>query len=457
MSQRTFIIFSVLLDAVCIVGGTVLAYFVRFSGQLPAHNFNAFLLAAPFILCAYYIAGWIHDLYKPVYMDTPWSITRSTFLTTMTGALLTALILFLGSSATAAFARWTFLLSVCIIFTLFTFWRMVFLRVGSISWPTQRILILGTGDMALNLARNLQKYHEKHLELVGFVSMDLTDDSAHDELAPFAPLRGTYKQLPDIISVANATRLIVASPADSREVIETIALVGKNSIAIDIVPNIYEILLASTDSIVGDIPLIHATGKQLSGYARIPKRILDLVMSAIVALLGAPVMLIAALAIKLDDGGPVFYLQERVGKDGRLFRVVKFRTMELDAEKDSGPVLAEDGDVRITRVGKVLRTFRIDEMPQFLNVMRGRMSFIGPRPERPFFSDQYMRDIEGYDERLRVLPGITGLAQINGGYATTPELKLKYDLMYVYHQSFLLDLQVMAETIKVVLTGRGAR
>jgi len=457
MSKRTFVILSILLDTVCIIGGTTLAYLIRFAGALPVHNFNAFLYAAPFILGAYYLAGWIYDLYNPTHIDTPWSITRATFLTTVTGALLTTFILFFGSELTAAFARWTLLLSTPLIFLLLTLWRIIFIRFGSISWPTQRILILGTGDMALNLARNLEKYHERHLDLVGFVEMDPNDVSVHEGLQSYAPVQGGYAKLPDIIAKTGATRLIVASPARSREIIATVALVDGNDVAIDIVPDIYEILFTSTDSIVGDIPLIHATGKQLRGYGQYPKRVFDLIMSVIFFILGAPIMLAAAIAIRLDDGGPIFYRQERVGKGGRLFQVIKFRTMALDAEKESGPVLAEDDDVRITRVGKVLRNFRIDEMPQFLNVMRGRMSFIGPRPERPFFSDQYMNEIKGYDERLRVLPGITGLAQINGGYATTPELKLKYDLMYVYHQSFLLDLQVIAETIKVVLTGKGAR
>jgi exopolysaccharide biosynthesis polyprenyl glycosylphosphotransferase len=349
------------------------------------------------------------------------------------------------------------LLSTIIIFLFLTLWRVLFIRFGSIAWPVQRILILGTGEMALTLARNLEKYREKHLNLVGFVEMNGADNTLHKRLRRHAPVHGSYANLSKIITETSATRLIVASPARSREIIALIALAEGSNVTIDIVPDVYEILLASTGSIVGDIPLIHATGKQLSGYGLVPKKIFDLVLGIIFIILGSPIMLFAAIAIKLDDGGPVVYLQERVGKNGKIFNVVKFRTMQLDAEKSTGPVLAEDDDPRITAVGKALRRLRIDEMPQILNVLRGQMSFIGPRPERPFFVNRFREEIEGYNERQRVLPGITGLAQINGGYATTPQLKLKYDLMYVYHQSFLLDLQVIAETIKVVLTGRGAR
>jgi lipopolysaccharide/colanic/teichoic acid biosynthesis glycosyltransferase len=131
--------------------------------------------------------------------------------------------------------------------------------------------------------------------------------------------------------------------------------------------------------------------------------------------------------------------------------------MVKNAEELSGPVLASENDPRITPIGHKLRALRIDELPQMINVLRGEMSFVGPRPERPAFVDEYLADIPGYSERFRIKPGVTGLAQINGGYATTPERKLKYDLMYLYHQSPVLDLQIAVETIKVVLTGKGAR
>jgi exopolysaccharide biosynthesis polyprenyl glycosylphosphotransferase len=457
MSQRLFIVFSFILDALCIIGAMALAYLIRFAGYPPDQNLNALLLATPFMLGSYYLAGWIYGLYEPGSAKTLWGVTRATFLTTAIGALLTALVLFFGGESTASFARWTFVLGTAFIFMFLTIWRFLFIRFGSVVWPTQHILILGTGEMALNLARNLKKYREKHLNLVGFVEMSASDPSPHRDLQKYAPIQGAYSDLSNIITRTKATRLIVAAPARQREVIAMIALVDGSNVIIDIVPDIYEILLASTGSIVGDIPLIQITGKQLSGYGLVPKRIFDLVLGIIFALLGSPIMAAATIAIKLDDGGPVFYLQERVGKGGKLFSVIKFRTMQLDAEKETGPILAEDDDPRITPVGKAIRRLRIDEMPQILNVLSGQMSFIGPRPERPFFVERYRKEIEGYDERQRVLPGITGLAQVNGGYATTPQLKLKYDLMYVYHQSFLLDLQVIAETIKVVLTGRGAR
>ena len=139
------------------------------------------------------------------------------------------------------------------------------------------------------------------------------------------------------------------------------------------------------------------------------------------------------------------------------FRMHKLRTMVKDAEEACGPVIAEEDDARITAVGRFLRKFRIDELPQLVNILKGEMSFVGPRPERPYFVEQYLVETPGYRERFSVKPGVTGLAQVSGGYATTPERKLKYDLIYMYHQTLAMDVQIVAETLRVVLTGRGAR
>jgi lipopolysaccharide/colanic/teichoic acid biosynthesis glycosyltransferase len=173
--------------------------------------------------------------------------------------------------------------------------------------------------------------------------------------------------------------------------------------------------------------------------------------------LASPVLLVSAIAIVATDGFPLIYSQERSGKNLKPFPVYKLRTMVKDAEKLSGAVLAEEDDPRITRIGRMLRKTRIDELPQLFNIIRGDMSFIGPRPERPVFVTEFCKEIPGYRERFNVKPGVTGLAQVSGGYATTPDRKLKYDLIYMYHQNLAMDLQILAETLRVVLTGRGAR
>jgi lipopolysaccharide/colanic/teichoic acid biosynthesis glycosyltransferase len=163
------------------------------------------------------------------------------------------------------------------------------------------------------------------------------------------------------------------------------------------------------------------------------------------------------LAVLVTMGWPVFFTQERSGRNLKPFPVYKFRTMVKNAEALSGPVLAEEDDPRITPLGRLLRRCRIDELPQLFNIVLGHMSFVGPRPERPFFVERYVAEIPGYRERFKVKPGVTGLAQVSGSYATTPERKLKFDLIYLYHQNLFMDLQIIVETVRVVLTGRGAR
>ncbi|MRR13755.1 hypothetical protein EG835_15200 [bacterium] len=223
------------------------------------------------------------------------------------------------------------------------------------------------------------------------------------------------------------------------------------------VPELYEIFIGTVDSMVADIPLMEITRTGSPRWFGAAKRIVDLVGALVLLVALSPVLLIAAVAILLSMGTPVMFRQERVGKEMRPFTLLKLRTMVREAEADTGPVLACDDDPRITPLGRFLRTYRVDELPQLVNILRGEMSFVGPRPERPYFVDQHLRDIPGYRERFRIKPGVTGLAQVSGGYATTAERKLKYDLIYMYHQNLSMDLQIVIETLRVVFTGRGAR
>jgi sugar transferase (PEP-CTERM system associated) len=197
------------------------------------------------------------------------------------------------------------------------------------------------------------------------------------------------------------------------------------------------------------------------GFARTAiKRLFDLASASVLLLLSAPVMLLAALLIKLDSRGPVLYRQDRVGLNGRPFPVVKFRSMRADAEKDGKPRWATAGDDRVTRIGRILRVTRIDELPQLFSVLKGDMSLVGPRPERPFFVDQLTQQIPFFAVRHSVKPGVTGWAQVRYQYGSTVEdaqEKLQYDLYYVKNHTLLLDLQVLVETVHVVLTGKGAR
>ncbi len=188
------------------------------------------------------------------------------------------------------------------------------------------------------------------------------------------------------------------------------------------------------------------------------KRAMDLFFATVCAILAAPLLILAAIAVKLDSPGPVFFRQERLGLNGQEFKVCKFRTMRNDAEEETGPVWASASDARVTRVGAILRRYRIDEIPQIFNVIRGEMSFIGPRPERPHFVEMLREHIDYYDLRHYVKPGITGWAQVMYRYGASVEdayEKLQYDLYYIKHMSMLVDLKVLLKTVMVVLRGGG--
>lgn len=225
---------------------------------------------------------------------------------------------------------------------------------------------------------------------------------------------------------------------------------GKTAI---LIPNTYEIFCtgAVLDKI-DDIPVLRAQSLYPSLEVRILKRLLDIAVAGIGVICVLPFMVVTAIGIKIFDPGPILYSQIRIGKDGKKFRVYKFRTMRVDAEKYTGPMLAKENDPRITRMGRFLRAVRLDELPQIWNVVIGDMSIVGPRPERPFFVEQFTKENPEYTYRHNVKPGITGMAQVYGKYNTTAFDKLMYDLIYIEKCGILMDLFIIIKTVKVLFT-----
>jgi len=225
--------------------------------------------------------------------------------------------------------------------------------------------------------------------------------------------------------------------------------------------NFWEREFAQIDvSNVGPGTLAFTGGFQFNRRRRVLKRVADFTVSLLFLAAVLPITLLVAVAIKLESKGPVFYRQERVGLNGRIFRVWKFRSMRTDAEKDGVPRWASAKDNRVTRIGKFIRATRIDEIPQIINVLEGDMSFIGPRPERPYFVQQLRREMPYYDIRHRVKPGITGWAQVNYRYGESIEdarQKLAFDLYYVKNNDFFLDLTILVQTVRVIVFAHGAQ
>ncbi|MFC0525526.1 sugar transferase [Pontibacillus salicampi] len=195
---------------------------------------------------------------------------------------------------------------------------------------------------------------------------------------------------------------------------------------------------------------------ELSRSYEIVQRFFDILQALIGLIIAIPIIVISSIAIKVDTRGSIFYRQDRVGKNGQIFQIIKLRTMDMHAES-SEPRWAGVNDPRVTKVGRFLRKTRIDELPQLINVLKGDMSIIGPRPERPFFTEKFNKENPGFIDRIVVKPGLTGLAQVNGGYDISPQEKLAYDLKYIRERTFLLDVKILFLTFKVVITGDGAR
>jgi sugar transferase (PEP-CTERM system associated) len=272
---------------------------------------------------------------------------------------------------------------------------------------------------------------------------------------------GDYSQILSICQKGDVDRIIVAlDERRGRFPLEQLLFCRLKGIRVDDG-------VAFTEQLAGKLSvenlhpsfLIFSDGFKRSAIFKRLKRGIDIIGSLLGLTVFTPVMLIISLAIKLDTKGPIFYRQERIGEDEKIFNLFKFRSMSVDAE-ENGPVWAEVNDQRVTRVGQVIRKLRFDEIPQMFNVLKGEMSFIGPRPERPFFVDTLKNEIPYYSERHVIKPGITGWAQICYRYGASKEdalEKLKYDLYYIKHMSLILDLMILFETVKIVFWGKGAR
>jgi len=453
MSRRTFTWLSLLLDAVFVNAGVVAAFVLRFGGELPQFNFAAYVGLWPLITAVYLASGYVYGLYEPERTESTWEIVRAVAQSVALGTILTAAIAFFAGPRFFSFSRLVIIIAGAAQLVLLVGWRMTLLRFAGIRWPEQRILIVGTTELACELAAELERRSGWGYRVVGMVRRDAAEAPASCDV----PILGDASEVTAIVARERIDRVIIASPVALRELVEDMALSSESDVRVEVIPELYEIFIGTVDSTISDIPLMELTRPATPGWFRATKRLLDIALALVLLVLASPVLLLSALGILLTMGWPVFFRQERTGRDMHPFGVLKFRTMVRDAEALSGPVLADEDDPRVTPLGRLLRRYRIDELPQLANILLGQMSFVGPRPERPYFVEQYVHQIPGYRERFKVKPGVTGLAQVSGGYATTPERKLKFDLIYMYHQNLLMDMQILVETVRVVLTGRGAR
>jgi sugar transferase (PEP-CTERM system associated) len=336
-------------------------------------------------------------------------------------------------------------------------WRVAFNYLAHDPHLEERVLILGTGHTARMLAQQIGTQQDFAYRLVGFV-----EESADPPIVRHHDILGASADIGRIVAERRVDRIVVGlSDRRGRLPIEQLLRAKMSGVRVEDATTTYERLTGKI--LIDDLKpswLIFSDGFRASRGTRFVKRMLDLSLSIIGFMLAAPLMVATAVAIALDSAGPILYSQERVGENGRVFIVYKFRSMRTDAERGGTPIWARDKDERITRVGRFIRTTRLDELPQLWNVMRGDMSFVGPRPERPFFVERLAAEIPFYLQRHAVKPGLTGWAQVKYQYGSTIEdamEKLRYDLYYIKHLSIFFDLTIVLDTVKVILFGKGAK
>lgn len=340
----------------------------------------------------------------------------------------------------------TFLTALGLLLVAVPAWRLAFDGVTRDPHMEERVLILGSSAAAQGVADLIGAQHDYPFRVVALVDDADTLESA---------------SLSDLIRQRRVDRVVVSlSDRRGRMPIRELLQAKLSGVRVEDAATMYERLTGKI--LIDEIKpswLIFSDGFRASRFTRTMKRLADLALAAVGLLLAWPLMLVTALVVYTESPGPVLYRQERVGENGRLFTLCKFRSMRLDAESGT-PIWAKEKDNRVTRVGRFIRLTRLDELPQLWNVLRGDMSFVGPRPERPFFVEQLAAQIPFYMERHSVKPGVTGWAQVKYRYGSSVEdamEKLRYDLYYIKHLSVVFDLTIVVDTVKVIVSGKGAK
>lgn len=455
---------SLAIDFVTVNLAWTVYYFTRIrAGLFPGAIQPDYLLPMFAVWLYWTVVFFLFGLYRPWYGKSRFDELAAAFRATLFGVLLLFFIIFIDDQGGGG-PIYTRLL-------ILVYWLLMFGMVGGgrllMHTLFRRLLVAGIGlrntlivgwqGRARELVDQLLQYPALGHRVVGFVPVN-PDPPAESYRG--IPIVGTVETLPGVIASMGVRDVIIAlDSTDHDRLLSVIAACNGSDVSMKIIPDLYDIISgqARTNQIYG-FPLIEISPQLMQPWERVVKRAIDIVVSFLVLAAGFPLWLLVSLAIKLDSRGPVFYTQERVGKDEKLFKVVKFRSMREEAEKASGPVWANREDPRVTRVGRILRRLRIDEVPQFINVLDGDMSLVGPRPERPFFVEQLSREIPLYKRRLKVRPGITGWAQVKHKYDESVEdvrKKVEYDLYYIENMSLRMDFKIFLNTIAVVLLGKG--
>ena len=407
-------------------------------------------------------------LYRSWYAQSRLDEIVTLFRTTAAGALVLFFLIFLDDTSTGPQSGVRIIIGVYWAF-LFGFvsagrlaLRALQKRLLAAGIGARSTLIVGWSAKGKQLCDMVLKYPALGYKLVGFVDPGTWKGSKRAQRAEYRsiPLIGSGDQLASLIREYDVREVLIG--LDSSEHDKLLHIINECNgyeVGLKMMADLYDIVSgqARVSSIYG-VPLIEVTAEIMKPWEESLKRMVDVIVSLLILLVGLPVWILVAVAIRLETPGPVLYRQERVGKNGKIFRIFKFRSMKMNAEELSGPVWASRRDPRVTGVGRIIRRLHIDEVPQFINVLRGDMSLVGPRPERSFFVDRLSEELPLYKRRLKVRPGITGWAQVKHKYDESIEdvkVKLKYDLFYIENMSWRMDLKILFNTFYVMISGKG--
>jgi Undecaprenyl-phosphate glucose phosphotransferase len=464
--NRLLVAYYVTTDVLLATWAFVLAYAIRFeSGLIPVTKgyppIEQYLQVAPFIAVLTPLAFHLQGVYRlrrgRSRVDDFFAVCVGSVLAVVLGVVSTLYVqAYYVSDATRAIGTyqvsqlvWALFLAlnVCFAYGSREFIRELLERRWRAGIGLKRILVAGTGDLARQVAERMLQHRELGYQVVGFI-----DDSAGGDHLGYRglPVLGALKDAVDVAKRERIDHLYVALPLEEHgKLLDLMDLASREFLDVRVVPDLLQFiaLRASLEDLDG-LPVINPNDMPLRGVHAWAKRALDAAVSgAALTLLALPMALMAAI-VRWTSPGPVFYTQERMGLDGRAFTVYKFRSMYQNAEESSGPVWARDNDPRTTPVGYWLRRLDFDELPQLWNVLKGEMSLVGPRPERPFFVEQFKHRIPQYMLRHKVKAGITGWAQVNGWRGNTSlEKRIEYDLYYIENWSMTLDIKIMWLTV----------
>ena len=449
---------AVVVDASAIFGGFMLATWIRFGTQLiplrfdpPPDLYEIYATGAGVATVLFlFVFQYMGLLVRPQMGSFVNKIPRL-IKSVGIGVILTMVLAFSVQNE-ADFARLVIGLSFCTICVLVLLERWILFRIewnlARHSRRTNRVLILGTDSVAAHIKRALRKEPMLRSEVIGFLRTDLSEPDP--DIAPEL-IRGTVEELESFVDNCEVDQIILASSSlGHQRMVDLILLCERNLIVFNLVPDLFRIMTSSMDvQSLDDIPLLGTSKWPLDLFwHRLLKRVEDICGAVLGLLISAPIIAVAGALIKKGSPGPVFFKQERCGEKGTPFTLYKLRTMRSDAESETGPVFTSEADPRTTPAGAFLRRHNLDELPQFWNVLKGDMSLVGPRPERPHFVEQFKEDIGRYMWRHVSKPGMTGWAQVNGLRGNTSiEERIKYDLYYLENWSLAFDLKILLKTL----------